>query len=135
MEQRLLPVRASGYRIQVIEADQFALLQVVEDRRPVLRQFRQRQVDRLLAPLFEAQAGRLLQVAATDALPTPEVDQAFGPTGIGLAEALDIAECRGVGAGVVVGKGRVVTQADAEGKLNGFHAESLGSSEPLPVSP
>ncbi|MNW70712.1 hypothetical protein D3C74_501370 [compost metagenome] len=40
----------------------------------------------------------------------PEVNQAFGPPGVGFAQPLDIAECSGIGAWVVVDKGGVVTQ-------------------------
>ncbi|MNY37474.1 hypothetical protein D3C86_1720390 [compost metagenome] len=96
-----------------------------------MHQFVHRQVDRLLAALGEAQAGCLQQMATPDTVATPEVDQALGPAGIGFAQALDVAERRGVGAGIEVGKGGVVTQTHTQGKLDRCHAVLGGSPGPL----
>ncbi|MCY1381961.1 hypothetical protein D9M69_699310 [compost metagenome] len=65
----------------------------------------------------------------------PEVDQALRPAGLGFAQTLDIAERRGIGAGIVVGKGGVITQTHAQGQLNGSHAGLIGSSDALGGSP
>ncbi|MNP46782.1 hypothetical protein D3C76_1408040 [compost metagenome] len=96
-----------------------------------MHQFVHRQVDRLLAALREAQTGCLQQVATADTLSTPEVDQALGPAGVGFAQAFDIAEGRGVGPGIEVGKGGVVTQTHTQGKLDRCHAVLGGSPGPL----
>ena len=40
----------------------------------------------------------------------PQIDQALGPAGVGFAESLDIAECSGIGAWVVIYEGGVITQ-------------------------
>ena len=85
----------------------------------------------LLVALLEPQASGLEQVTASRPLATPEVDQAFGPAGIGLAQALDIAKSRGIGAGIEVGEGGVVTQTHTQGKLDRCHAVLGGSSGPL----
>ena len=71
MKQRLLPIRPTGHCLQIIQTDQLALLQVVQQFRAVIRQFGQGQIDRLLAALLETQAGRLQQMAATDARAAP----------------------------------------------------------------
>ena len=72
--------------------------------------FRREGIDRLLAALLEAQAGRLQQMRTPYAVLAPQIDQAFSPPGVGFAEPLDIAECSGIGAWVVVDKGGVITQ-------------------------
>ena len=135
VEQRLLPVRAAGHGIEVIQAHQLGLVQAIEQLGAVLGHLGQRQIDRRLATLLETQAGRLQQVAAAHAVTTPEVDQTLGPAGIGLAQALDIAEGRRVGTGVVVGEGGVVAQAHAKGQLDWFHALDGGSCESPEDSP
>ena len=59
MEQRLFPKRVSGDRIQVIQAHQLALLQIIQQRRTILGYFSQRQIDSPLTTLFDTQAGSL----------------------------------------------------------------------------
>ena len=129
MEQTLFPVAAASHCIEIIEADQLAQLKVVEQLRAVLHHFAERQIHHRFATLLKTQAGRLQQVAAPDAFGAPQVDQAFRPAGVGLAQALDIAQGRGIGAGVVIGEGGVITQTHPQGKLDGFHVG--GSWEPL----
>ncbi len=68
-----------------------------------------------LFELLETQAGRLQQVAAADAVVSPEVDEAFRPASLGFAQTLDISQCRGIGTGIVVGEGGVVAQTHTEG--------------------
>ena len=111
----------AGHGIEVIQADQLGLVQAIEQLGAVLGHLGQRQIDRRLATLLETQAGRLQQMAAPDTVGAPQIDQALRPAGIGFAQALDIAERRSIGARVEVGKGGVVAQADAQGKLDGFH--------------
>ena len=60
-------------------------------------------------------------MAATHALAAPQVNQAFRPTGFRLAQPLDIAEGRRVGAGVVVGEGGVITQTHPQRQLDRDH--------------
>ena len=129
VEQPLFPFSLANQHIQVVDADQLALLEIVEDFRAVLHQIGHRQVDGSLFELLETQAGRLQQVAAADAVVSPEVDEAFRPASLGFAQTLDISQCRGIGTGIVVGEGGVVAQTHTEGKLNRFHARLGGQSE------
>lgn len=110
MEQRLLPIRAPGDCLQVIQADQLVLFEVVEDFDATIQQLGQWQIHCRFAQLFETQAGRLQQMRTPYPVLAPEINQAFGPAGVGFAEPLDIAECSGIGAWVVIDKGSVVTQ-------------------------
>ncbi|MCY1367557.1 hypothetical protein D9M69_544990 [compost metagenome] len=110
MKQRLFPICSSGDHLQIIQADQLVLFEVVEDFNAAIEQLGQRQIHRRLAQLLEAQAGGLQQVRTPYPVLAPKVDQAFGPAGVGFAQPLDIAECSGIGAWVVIDKGSVITQ-------------------------
>ena len=96
---------------------------MVENADTAIHQLSQGQVNRRLAHLLETQARGLQQVGTPYAVLAPQIDQAFGPPGVGFAEPLDIAECSGIGAWVVVDKGGVVTQTHTQGQLNRFHAD------------
>ena len=85
MEQRLFPIRPAGHGLQIIQADQFVLFEVVEDRDAAVQQLGQRQIHRRLPQLFEAQAGGLQQVRAPYPVLAPEINQAFCPAGVGFA--------------------------------------------------
>ena len=122
MEQGFFPVGPAGDGVQIVEADQFVLFKVVQQFRAQRHHFAQRQVEGRFAMLLEAQAGGLQQVAAPDTVVTPQVDEALRPTGVGVAQTLDIAEGRRIRAGVVVGEGGVISQTHTQGKLDWFHA-------------
>lgn len=79
MEQCLFPDGVASHGIQIVQADQLALLQVVQQCRAILGNLGQRQIDGQLAALLDPQAGCLQQVAATDAPLPPEIDQLVGP--------------------------------------------------------
>ena len=108
MEQRLFPVVTLSYRIQIIQTNQLALLQVIQQRRTVLDHLGQWQIHRRLATLLETQTGRLQQMAAAHTGTAPEIDQTFRPPRIRFAQTLDITKRRSVGSGVVVGEGGVI---------------------------
>ncbi|MNC52747.1 hypothetical protein D3C75_1021140 [compost metagenome] len=71
--------------MQVVEADQFVLFEVIQQLDTAVEQLRQRQVYGGFTQLLETQAGGLQQVGTPDALLAPEIDQAFGPAGVGFA--------------------------------------------------
>ncbi|MNN30312.1 hypothetical protein D3C81_1439570 [compost metagenome] len=131
VEQRLFPLPVAGQRFQIVQADQLALFEIVEQLRAVLHQIRHRQVHRRLADLLQTQAGCLQQMTAADAFGAPEVDQTLRPAGLWFAQTLDIAQRRGIGAGVVVGERRVIAQTYAERKLHRYHAGPGVSSSSL----
>ncbi len=54
MEHGLFPVSLAGDHVQVVDAHQFVLGQVVEQPYATIEQLRQRQVDGWLAALLEA---------------------------------------------------------------------------------
>ncbi len=128
MEQRLLPYRVPGHRIEIVQADQLALLEVVEQGRTIFGHFRQRQIDSQLSALLHPQAGSLQQMATADTGLPPEIDQLIGPARSRRTQPLDIAECGCIGARVEVGEGGVVAQTDAQGELDGFHGWLGGSA-------
>nr|BFE95006.1 hypothetical protein GCM10020185_55420 [Pseudomonas brassicacearum subsp. brassicacearum] len=110
MKQRFFPVSLAGHGLEIVQADQFVLLEVVEDLNAAIEQLGQRQVHRRFAQLLEPQARGLQQMRAPYPVLAPQIDQAFGPAGVGFAKPLDIAECSGIGAWVVIDKGGVITQ-------------------------
>jgi len=71
--------------MQIVDAHQFVLGQVVEQFYATVEQLRQRQVDSGLATLLEAMGGGLQQVGTANTLLAPQVDKALGPAGVGLA--------------------------------------------------
>jgi anti-sigma regulatory factor (Ser/Thr protein kinase) len=102
--------RVGGHGLEIVQANQFVLFQVIEDFHAAIQQLRQRQVHRRLAQLLEPQASGLQQVRTPYPVLAPQIDQTLGPAGVGFAKPLDIAECSGIGAWVVVDEGGVVTQ-------------------------
>lgn len=85
MEHGLFPVRLAGDHMQVVNAHQFVLGQVVEQLYATIEQLRQWQVDGWLAALLEAVGGGLQQMATANTLLAPQVDKALGPAGVGFA--------------------------------------------------
>ncbi|MCY1180349.1 hypothetical protein D9M73_207870 [compost metagenome] len=71
--------------MQIVDAHQFVLGQVVEQFDATIEQLRQRQVDSRLATLLEAMGGGLQQVGTANTLLAPQVDKALGPAGVGFA--------------------------------------------------
>ncbi|MCY1446303.1 hypothetical protein D9M71_628590 [compost metagenome] len=85
MEHGLFPVCLAGDHVQVVDAYQFVLGQVVEQLRAAIEQLCQWQVDSGLAALLEAVGGGLQQVGTANTLLAPQVDKALGPAGVGFA--------------------------------------------------
>jgi hypothetical protein len=108
--------------LQVVKADQFVLLKVVEQLDAFINHFGQRQVNRRFAHLLETQTRGLQQMGAPHAILAPQINEAFGPARLGFAQPLDVAECRSIGAGIVIDEGGVITQTHTQGQLNRFHA-------------
>ena len=83
MEQGFFPDRIARYRIQIIQTDQLALLQIIQKRGAVFRHLRQWQIHRQLTALFNAQAGGLKQMTAPHSGTAPQIDQLIGPASCG----------------------------------------------------